>query len=423
VSRFDDLPSLTPRDVAAPLALHDILVVDFTQFISGPYCTMILADFGAEVVKVENPAHGDDFRLMKMAELASGDGAPFLWANRNKRSVTLDLSHPAGREVAADLIKRADVVVENFSAGVMRRFGLDYDSVVAANPAVVYCSISAAGRHGTLSNRVAFDPVSQAETGFIALNRGSGVANRAVNTPIVDLTTGMMAAMAILAALIARPRLGKGQLVEIAMFDQGINLLAYQAMNHLISGLEPPAGPARSPAPLGVFPTSDGEIYICCANDRTFRRLVVDALGRGDLADDPRFASMAARTANGEAFLTILAEILLSDTREAWLEKLRASGVPVGPVASVSEALASPEIAERGLVSRIPHRPGVAGWAPHIVPPFRMSLTPVADPVIAPALGQHTVEVMRGVLGYAPSRIDELAALGAFGAVARSWDR
>ena len=413
---WDKLPVQAPRDATAALALNGVLVLDFTQFISGPYCTVILADFGANVVKVENPAHGDDFRLMKIAELASGDGGPFLWANRNKRSVTLDLSQQAGREVAADLIARADVVVENFSAGVMKRFGLDYDSVVVSNPGVVYCSISAAGRQGTLSNRVAFDPVTQAETGFMALNNGAGAADRALNTPIVDLTTGMMAATAILAALVARPGLGKGQLVEIAMFDQGINLLAYQGLNHLISGLEPAVAPAQSPAPLGVFPTSDGEIYICCANDRTFRRLVVDALGRGDLADDPRFASMGARVANDEAFLAILEEILRSDTREAWLEKLRASGVPVGPVASVSEALGSPEVAERGLVSRIAHRPDVGGWAPHIAPPFRMSLTPVADPVIAPALGQHTVEVMNEVLGYAQSRIDNLAAAGAFGA-------
>jgi len=410
----DELPDHTPRSPAAPLALQDILVVDFTQFISGPYCTVILADFGADVLKIENPAHGDDFRLMKMAKLASGDSAPFLWANRNKRSVALDLSRPAGRRVAQDLVGCADVVVENFSAGVMKRFGLDYDSVAAANPGVVYCSISAAGRSGPLSGRVAFDPITQAETGFIALNKASGAPDRALNTPIVDLTTGMMAATAILAALNARSRLGKGQFVEIAMFDQGVNLLAYHALNHLISGTEPIAGPARSPAPVGVFQTRDSELYICCANDRTFRRLVVDALDRGDLAADPRFATMSARVANGEAFLSILSDILAGDTREAWLKRLRASGVPVGPVASVSEALASPEVAERRLVSRIPHP--TAGSTPHVAPPFRMSLTPTADPVAAPVLGRHTREVLSDMLGYAPSMIDGLAAAGAFGA-------
>jgi crotonobetainyl-CoA:carnitine CoA-transferase CaiB-like acyl-CoA transferase len=414
VNKVDNLPAYTLRDQEAPRALQGLLVVDFTQFISGPYCTLILADFGADVLKVENPAHGDDFRLMKMGALVGDDGGPFLWANRNKRSVALDLSQQAGREVAWELVKRADVVVENFSAGVMKRFGLDYDSVAALNPGLIYCSISAAGRVGPMSERVAFDPITQAESGFIGLNSGFGAPDRALNTPIVDLTTGMMAATAILAALAARTRLGKGQLVEIAMFDQGINLLAYHALNHLISGAAPVAGPSRSPQPIGVFQTSDSEIYLCCANDRTFRRLVVDALGRDDLAADPRFATMAARLAHPEPFLTILANTLAQDTRENWLTKLRANGVPAGPLATVSEALASAEVGKRGLLSRIPHP--VAGSAPHVTPPFRMGLTPVVDPVVAPSLGAHTEEALRDVLDLAPDAFRQLALAGAFGA-------
>jgi crotonobetainyl-CoA:carnitine CoA-transferase CaiB-like acyl-CoA transferase len=413
MSRLDALPIPTPRIADAPLALEGLLVVDFSQFISGPYCTLILADFGAEVLKIENPVHGDDFRLMKMSKLAGGDSGPFLWANRNKRSLALDLSQPAARAVVLELIKRADVVVENFSAGVMKRFGLDYHSMVEINPTLIYCSISAAGRSGTLGDRVAFDPIIQAETGFIALNKGSGAQDRALVTPIVDLTTGMMAATAILAALSARSRLGKGQLVEIAMLDQGINLLSYHGLDHLISGVEPLSSPARSSAPVGMFPTSDSEIYICCANDRTFKRLIVDALGRSDLANDSRFATMGSRIANGDAFLAILTEILSRNTRNFWLGKLRACGVPVGPVSSVTEALASAEVAERRLVSRLPHP--VAGSAPHISPPFRMGLTPVVDPIVAPRLGEHTHEVLTKMLGYTADKISDLAAAGVFG--------
>ena len=209
MNRADDLPPYPARPAGAPLALEGLLVLDFTQFIAGPYCTLLLADFGAEVLKIENPGRGDDMRLMKMGEIAGGDGGPFLWANRNKRGVALDLSQPAGRQVALELIKRADVVVENFSAGVMERFGLDYESVRALNPRLIYCSVSAAGRDGALRDRVAFDPITQAETGLIALNMASGAAPRSLATPVADLTTGMMAAMAVLAAekLLADPRL------------------------------------------------------------------------------------------------------------------------------------------------------------------------------------------------------------------------
>jgi crotonobetainyl-CoA:carnitine CoA-transferase CaiB-like acyl-CoA transferase len=397
------------------LALEGVLVVDFTQFIAGPYCTLILADFGADVVKIENPLRGDDMRQLKGAEIEGGEGGPFLWANRNKRSVTLDLSRPAGREVAFELMKCADVVVENFSSGVMKRFGLDYETIAEVNPGVVYCSISATGRGGTMSQRTAFDPITQAETGFVALNTAPGADIRTLTTPIVDITSGMMAAIGVLAALSGRANLGKGQFIEIALYDQGINLLAYHATNYLISGTEP-AGDAgnQSPGPRGRFATSDSEIFLCCANDRTYRKLIVDVLGRADVADDPRFSNLIARMANGEAFLSILNEILRTDTRASWLAKMRAAGVPVGPVASVSEALAGPEVAERGLVSRIPHP--VAGSAPHMTPPFRLSLTPVADPVAAPSLGAHTCEVVSEVLRYASEKIDALAAAGAFGA-------
>ena len=368
---------------------------------------------GADVLKVEKPGLGDDMRSLKMAEIEGGDSAPFLWANRNKRSVALDLSQPAGRGVAFDLVSKADVVVENFSAGVMARFGLDYETVASANPQLIYCSISAAGRDGTLSTRVAFDPISQAETGFIALNTVPGDPRRALQTPIADLTTGMMAASAILAAIASRSTLGRGQLVEVAMFDQGINLLSYHGLNYLISGMEPTAVAERSPGPVGVFATRDDDLYVCCANDRTFRRLVIDVLSRPELADDPRFSTLQARLTNSLPFLTIVSEEFARDELSNWLARLRASGVPAAPVASVGEALTSPEVAERRLVSQIPHP--VAGSVPNVASPIRMGLTPVVDPVVAPSLGAHTDEVLTGTLGYAPDTIEALGLAGAFG--------
>jgi len=308
---------------------------------------------------------------------------------------------------------RADVVVENFSSGVMERLDLGYERLAAVNPGVIYCSISAAGRSGSMSQRTAFDPVAQAESGFVALNNPPGSAPRTLTSPLADITSGMMGAATILAALAGRARLGRGQQVEVAMYDQGINLLAYYATDFLLSGEEPvPNSGEPHPAPSGIFSTGDKDIVICCANDRTFRKLTT-VLGREDLAQDPRYSTMAARTENAAAFFATLGEALAADTRENWLAKMRAVGIPAGPVASVSEALSGPDIAERGLVSRIPHP--IAGWVPHVRPPYRLSLTPVADPVAAPAHGQHTREVLQEVLGYRPEQLDALQASGGFG--------
>jgi len=413
---FATLPDYVPRPKEAPQLLEGIRVVDFTQFIAGPYATLMLADFGADVLKIERPGVGDDMRLIKQAELPNGDGGNFLWANRNKRSLVLDLTTDAGREIAFELINRADVVVENFSSGVMERLGLGYERLAEVNPGVIYCSISAAGRSGAMSRRTWFDSVVQSETGFVALNNAPGEQSRTITTPIADLTSGMMGAVTILAALAGRAQHGRGQQVEVAMYDQGINLLAYFATDYLLSGEEPvPNSGEPHPAPSGIFSTRDKEISICCANERTFHKLMT-VIGREDLSRDSRFSTMAGRAANSEAFFTILRAAFVADTRDNWLAKMHAIGIPAGAVASVGEALTSPDAAGRGLVSRIPHP--VTGWVPHVRPPFRLSLTPVADPVAAPAHGQHTREVLNEVLGYGPDELDALQAAGVFGPAA-----
>jgi formyl-CoA transferase len=414
-----ELPPYRPRPATAKLALEGIRVIDFTHFVAGPLCTMTLADFGAEVIKIENAARGDDFRAQRMSELA-GEGGPFLWANRNKQGIGLDLSLAEGRDVARRLIAGADIVVENFSPGVMDRLGLDYASVSADNPGLIYCSITAFGREGELAQRAGFDPIAQAEGGIMAVNGHPDAPPVVVGTPVADLTTGMAASNAILAALVARFQHGVGQRVEIAMFDQAVALLAYHATNTLISGENPvrAGNVGSSIVPVGTFETADRPIFLCCANERTYQRLTVDVLARPDLAEHPDYATMPARALNRETLVPLLQDILLGDTREAWLKKMRAAGVPVGAVATVKEVMEGAEIRSRGLLSQIPHP--TAGTVPHVAPPFRLSATPIADPRAAPTLGQHTDQVLREVLGYDRAALAALAETGALGAKRRA---
>src|SRR6201996_7888994 len=281
------LPDRTPRAKGAPTALDGLLVVDFTRVVAGPACTQTLADFGAQVIKIENPEGGDDSRAYEHAEIG-GESAAFLSLNRNKRDIALDLTVPAAREVARDLISKADVVVENFSASVMEKFGLDYPSVAPGNPRLVYCSISAYGRKGPFASRPGFDPITQAESGFMSLNGfADGPAVR-TGPPIVDMATGMSACNAILLALLARDRLGRGQHVEVALFDVAMGMTGFYGMAYLMSGNNPGRfgnSPNGSPS-VGVYHGADGPFYIACANDRLYKRLGVDVLARPHLMTD-----------------------------------------------------------------------------------------------------------------------------------------
>ena len=311
------LPDRTPRAGGAPTALDGLRVVDFTRIVAGPACTQTLADFGAEVIKIENPEGGDDTRAYEHAEIG-GESAAYLSLNRNKRGIVLDLTVAEAREVARALIARADVVVENFSATVMEKFGLDYPSVVSSNPRLVYCSISAYGRKGPFASRPGFDPITQAESGFMSLNGfPDGPAVR-TGPPIVDMATGMSACNAILMALLARERLGRGQHVEVALFDIAMSMTGFYGMAYLINGTNPGRfgnSPNGSPT-VGVYEASDGPLYMACANDRLYRRLVTDVLERADLITDPRFANRRARTANKEKLRAIVAGVFAGDKLE-----------------------------------------------------------------------------------------------------------
>jgi crotonobetainyl-CoA:carnitine CoA-transferase CaiB-like acyl-CoA transferase len=416
------LPDRLPRAEGAPTALDGLLVVDFTRVVAGPACTQTLADFGADVIKIENPEGGDDTRAYEHAEVG-GESAAYISLNRNKRGIALDLTVPAAREVARELINKADVVVENFSGGVMKKFGLDYESVAPANPRLIYCSISAYGRKGPFAMRPGFDPITQAESGFMSLNGFADGPPVRTGPPIVDMATGMSACNAILLALIARDRLGRGQHVEVALFDIAMSMTGFYGMAYLINGRNPGRfgnSPNGSPT-VGLYEAADGPLYMACANDRLYRRLVTEVLERPDLISDPEFATRKARTANKEKLRAIIAGVFAGDTLENWMAKMKKANVPVGYLRTVEQGFNAPEARERHRLSRIPHP--TAGAVPNIETPLTMGLTPRVDPVAAPLLGEHTKEVLRKTLGYVDGQIDALTEAGAFGQAHESRSR
>jgi crotonobetainyl-CoA:carnitine CoA-transferase CaiB-like acyl-CoA transferase len=407
------LPDRAPRAKGAPTALDGLLVVDFTRVVAGPACTQTLADFGADVIKIENPDGGDDTRSYEHADLA-GESAAYVSLNRNKRSIALDFTKPGACDIARELIAKADVVVENFSAGIMKKYGLDYASVASANPRLVYCSISAYGRQGPFASRPGFDPITQAESGFMSLNGFPDGPPVRTGPPAIDMVTGMSACNAIMMALFARDRLGRGQHVEVALFDVALSMTGFYGMAYLMTGVNPSRqgnSPNGSPS-VGLYHASDAPFYIACANDRLYRRLVVEVLGRPDLASG-EFADRRSRTANKEKLRAILTGIFARDDRENWVTKMKAANIPVGYLRTVEEAFNSGEVRERHRISQIPHP--AAGFVPNIEPTLRLELTPATDPVAAPMLGEHTQQVLRKTLGYDDGRIAALAEAGIFG--------
>lgn len=418
-SRLDafarEFPEAPRRKPGAPLALAGIRVLDFSHFIAGPYATMMLADFGADVLKVEAPGRGDDFRHYPPVDAEMpAQGASFFFANRNKRSVALDLKNPRAQEIVKQLVAASDVLVENFSTGVMQRFGLDWEACRALNPRLVYCSVPAYSRDGQFADRPGFDPVVQAESGFLSMNGYADREGVRALSPVMDMGTSLMVCNTILAALMARHTTGEGQYCEVALFDSAVAMTAYAPMQYLFAGQEPQRNGNTSPdtSPSGVFRCADGAFYINSGNDKIFQRLAT-AIGQPALATDPRFSQRVPRMRNRDALFAILEEAFAPHTWAHWRAKFREQAIPSGEVRTLAQALHSPEAQDRGLVTRIPHP--VAGWVPNLTPPSRLSATPVADPVPAPALGEHTNEVLREVLGLDDDSLHALAREGAFG--------
>lgn len=416
-----EFPAHEPRAAGAPSPLQGIRVIDFSHFIAGPLATMMLADMGADVIKIEAPERGDELRYYPPAVPGlKQQGGPFVWSNRNKRSIGLDLKSEAGVQVARELIAQADVIVENFSTGVMGRFGLDHEACLKLNPKLVYCSVSAYGRDGPFADRLGFDPVVQAESGFVSMNGYPDRLGVRASAAVMDIGTAMMVSNAVLGALVARERQGEGQFVEVALFDTGLVMTGWATMQHLVTGKEPARNGNTSPdtCPSGVFEAQDKPFYINCGNDKIFLRLVGQVLERADLASDPMLADRNGRIARREELFEALTAEFVKHPWAYWQERMRNAQIPCGEVRTVGEAIRSPEATARKLVTRIPHP--TLGEVPNIASPIRYQRTPLIDPVPAPSLGQHTHEILREVLGYSEGRMLELARAGTLGKAAQS---
>jgi crotonobetainyl-CoA:carnitine CoA-transferase CaiB-like acyl-CoA transferase len=375
--------------------LDGVRVLDLSRVLAGPWCTMVLGDLGAEIVKVENPKGGDDTRHWG-PPFTHGESAYYLCANRNKKSVAIDLSTEDGQRAVRELARSADVLVENYKLGGLDKFGLGYASLQAENPSLVYCSISGYGRQSPRAAEPGYDYVIQAEGGLMAVTGEADGEPIKVGVAVADLFTGMAAAQAILAALIARNRDGLGQHIDMALYDCQLSMLANVGSAYLVSGEEPKRYGNGHPTvvPYQTFAARDKRIVVAVGNDRQFRFLCGDLLGRPDLADDPRFVTNAQRVSNRAALVAALTPLFETMTAEHWLTRLREVGVPCGAVRTVGQALEAPETAARGMVAKIAHP--TAGELRLVASPLKLGGTPVVAPTAPPLLGQHTDEVLHG---------------------------
>ncbi|MGE0715617.1 MAG: CaiB/BaiF CoA transferase family protein [Alphaproteobacteria bacterium] len=392
--------------------LEGIRVLDLSRVLAGPWCTMTLADLGAEVWKVENPDGGDDTRKWG-PPFAAGESAYFLAINRNKQGIAVDLRNPGGRAVVRALAEKADVLVENYRAGALARYGLDWPTLSAVNPRLVYCSISAYGRASPMADRPGYDFVVQAEGGLMAITGEAGSEPMKVGVAICDVLAGKDATQAILAALIARGRTGRGQHIDIALLDATVAALVNVGSAWLVSRVAPGRYGNAHPTtvPYQTFPTADGTLVLACGNDLQYRALCAHVLARPDLATDPRFARNVDRVSHRTTLVALLQEIFRTATTAEWFAKAQAAGVPAGIVRDVPQVLSAPEVHARGMVARVEHP--TIGALDIVASPLRLSDTPVVVPTPPPTLGQHTDQVLRDVLGYPADRIAALRAEGA----------
>ncbi len=389
------------------MPLSGVRVLDLTRVLSGPFCTMLLGDLGADVIKMEAP-EGDQIR----ASGAQREGLSWYFAafNRNKRSLRLDLRQKQGREVVTRLIERADVLVENFRPGVLARLGFDDAKLRALRPSLVTCSINGFGSTGPYRDRPAFDFIAQAMSGFMSVNGAPDDPPLRSGLPISDLIAGLYAALSITASVLRARMTGQGERAEVSMTNGMVSMLAYFASDYFATGTVPPRSGNDHPvaAPYGLFPTRDGQLALAPPGNEFFGRLV-DALGEPALKSDPLYATSAARVANRARINAIVGGKLATQTTAYWVETLNAAGVPCGPVQSVDQVFADPQIAAQEMVLEVPH-PG-HGTVRMLGFPIKLTAAPCRVRLPAPGLGQHTEEVL-AELGYEEAARHALRAAG-----------
>ncbi|WP_153099756.1 CaiB/BaiF CoA transferase family protein [Paraburkholderia hayleyella] len=400
-------------------ALSHIRVLDLTRVLAGPWCSQTLADFGADVIKIERPGMGDDTRHWGPPYLKTPDGAEtheaayYLAANRNKRSLTVDIAQPAGQQIVRELAAQSDVVLENYKVGQLQKYGLDYTSLKALKPDLVYCSVTGFGQTGPYATRAGYDFIVQGMGGFMSITGEHdglpGGGPQKAGVAIADLMTGMYATIAVLTALTHRDRTGVGQYIDMALLDVQVAMLANMNTNFLASGTPPMRWGNAHPniVPYQTFQASDGWIIVAVGNDNQFRKFVT-AGQRAALADDVRFATNPERVRHREVLVPLLAAMVQEASKHHWITTLEAAGVPCGPINDLAEVFSNEQVLARGLQVDLPHPGG--GTVRLVRNPVNMSETPPETRSHPPLLGEHTERILQDLLGYDASKLATLRA-------------
>ena len=404
-----------------PGPLSHIRVLDLSRVLAGPWAAQNLADLGAEVIKIERPGVGDDTRGWGPPWMKDGQGgdtaesAYFLSVNRNKKSVTLDISKPEGQRIARELAMKSQVLIENYKVGTLKRYGLDYESLRQDNPGLIYCSVTGFGQDGPYAPRPGYDFIFQGMGGLMSItgerDGQPGAGPQKVGIAITDVLTGMYASVAILAAITHRERSGQGQYIDAALLDTIVAFNANQIVSYLCSGKVPVRWGNAHPqvVPYEVFPTADGHIILAVGNDSQFASFC-QAAGCAELAQESRFKTMSQRIVHRGELIPLIAEVMRTRTKHEWIAALESANVPCGPINNMQEVFEDPQVRHRGLHVDIPHPLG--GVAPVVASPLRLSATPVEYRMAPPTLGQHNEEVLKGLLGRSDVEMKRLKDAG-----------
>jgi len=404
-----------------PGPLSHLVVLDLSRVLAGPWCTQLLADLGAEVIKIEKPGNGDDTRtwgppfLKDTQGRDTGEAAYYLACNRGKKSVAVDFTQSEGQAIVRELARGADIVVENFKLGGLAKYGLDYAKLSTVNPRLVYCSITGFGQTGPYAERAGYDFIIQGMGGFMSVTGERddlpGGGPQKAGVAISDLMTGMYACTAILAAIAQRELNGAGQYIDVSLFDAQVAMMAVMNMNYLVSGAPPGrAGNAhQNIVPYQVFACADGHLILAVGNDAQFTRFC-DIAGKPEWARDPRFAANAERVKRRDVLVPLIAAVMRTRIQAEWLQVLEAVGVPCGPINRLDQVFADPQVLARGMRFDLPHR--LSGTVPQVGNPLHFSANPVAYTQAPPLLGEHTATVLSQRLGLSAESLADLAARG-----------